>query len=154
MLTRSRVFVLGAAIAVALSLCVGVILGRLSSDSDRSERRWWLAPREADWTAVRQRYHQVSVGMPMDKVIELLGQPDIRNSRYRDVGPHAKPVGATLFYLELPAMGVGTGREEVRVYLDLDGRVVDVYAILFEEYRLTATRSKWRRRLKAPSDSW
>jgi len=97
------------------------------SRGDAAAAAAWAREPRLEWPDRSAGLCGVAVGMASDEVIHLLGCPDEVHPLHEPYIKTGKRIGTTLFYLETPVSGIGRGKEEIRVYLDLQGRVMKIW---------------------------
>ena len=97
------------------------------SRGDAAAAAVWAQEPRPEWSDRSAGLCGVTVGMASDEVIHLLGRPDEVHALHEPYIKTGKRIGTTLFYLEIPASGIGGGHEEIRVYVDLQGRVMKTW---------------------------
>lgn len=79
------------------------------------------------WSQKTLALDTISIGMHQSEVLRLLGRPTLQKPLYEPDPFFGKHIGTTLFYLREPDIGIGGDGEEIRIYLDLHGRVRKIW---------------------------
>lgn len=132
-MSSHRAFFIIAGAVLVVATVGGVALypwlrGTTSMCPEPTSRRS-VSPR-ADWGRVSRRFHELNLGMTTEEVVAALGEPDDRQPLYTPQIMTGRRVGTTLFYFQVPESGLHGEGEHVRVYVDLHGRVMRVWAYL------------------------